>query len=160
MLPFAPHGYRTSVRPFTGATPFSLVYGVEAVLPIEVEILYLRVIMETKLSEAEWVQSQYDQLNPIKKKRLNAICHGQAYQRKIKKAFDKKVHPRVYHEGELVMKKLLPTQKDKIGKYAPNHGGPYVEKRAFSGGALILTDMDGKELRYPVNADVVKKYYA
>ena len=38
MLPFALHGYRTSARTLTGATPFSLVYGMEAVLPIEVQI--------------------------------------------------------------------------------------------------------------------------
>ena len=38
MLPFALHGYRTTVRTSTGATPFSLVYGMEAVLPIEVQI--------------------------------------------------------------------------------------------------------------------------
>lgn len=37
-LPFALHGYRTSVRTSTGATPFSLVYGMEAVFPVEVEI--------------------------------------------------------------------------------------------------------------------------
>ena len=36
MLPFALHGYRTSVRTSTGATPFSLVYGMEVVLPVEV----------------------------------------------------------------------------------------------------------------------------
>lgn len=57
MLPFALHGYRTSVRTSIGATPFSLVYGMEAVQPIEVEIPSLRVLMETKLSEAEWCQS-------------------------------------------------------------------------------------------------------
>jgi len=38
MLPFALHGYRTSVRTSTGATPFSLVYGMEAVLPFEVKL--------------------------------------------------------------------------------------------------------------------------
>ncbi|CAI8604819.1 unnamed protein product [Vicia faba] len=53
MLPFSLHGYRTSVHTSTGATPFYLVYGMEAVLPVEVEIPSLRVIMETKLSEAE-----------------------------------------------------------------------------------------------------------
>ena len=60
MLPFALHGYRTSIRTLTGATPFSLVYGMEAVLPIEVEIPSLRVLMETKLEEAEWVQARLD----------------------------------------------------------------------------------------------------
>jgi len=39
MLPFALHRYRTSVRTSTGATPFSLVYGMEVVLPFEVEIV-------------------------------------------------------------------------------------------------------------------------
>ena len=37
-LPFALHAYRTGVRTSTGATPYSLVYGMEAVLPIEVDI--------------------------------------------------------------------------------------------------------------------------
>ena len=45
MLPFALHGYQTSVRTSTGATLFSIVYGVEAVLPIEVEIPSLRVVI-------------------------------------------------------------------------------------------------------------------
>jgi len=37
MLPFMLHGYRTSMRASTGATPFSLVYRMEVVLPFEVE---------------------------------------------------------------------------------------------------------------------------
>ena len=73
MLPFALHGYRTSVRTSTGATPFSLVYGMEVLLPVEVEIPSLRVIMETKLSETEWVQNRFDQLNLIEEKRMTAI---------------------------------------------------------------------------------------
>ena len=94
MLPFPLHGYRTSVRTSTGATPFSLVYGMEEVLPMEVEIPPMRVIMEAKLSEDEWCQSRYDQLNLIEEKRMTALCHGQLYQRRMKKAFDKKVRPR------------------------------------------------------------------
>ena len=33
-------------------------------------------------------------------------------------------------------------------------------KKVFLGGALILTEMDGKEFSGPINADIVKKYYA
>ena len=76
VLPFALHGYRTSLCTSTGATPFSLVYGIEAVLPVEIEIPSLCVIMETKLSEAEWVQNRFDQLNLIEEKRMIALCHG------------------------------------------------------------------------------------
>ncbi|WJX33931.1 hypothetical protein P8452_22093 [Trifolium repens] len=160
MLPFALHGYRTSVRTSTGATPFSLVYGMEAVLPIEVEILSMRVLMETKLEEAEWVQSRFDQLNLIDEKRMISLCHGQLYQSWLKKAFDKKVRPREFQEGDLVLKKIQPIHKDSRGKWTPNYEGPYVVKKAFSGEALILTTMDGEDFPLPVNSDAVKKYYA
>ena len=53
MLPYALYGYRTSVRTSTKATLFSLVYGTEVVLPMEVEIPSLRVLMEAELSKAE-----------------------------------------------------------------------------------------------------------
>ncbi|XP_073220678.1 uncharacterized protein [Cicer arietinum] len=76
MFPFALHGYRTSVRTSTAATPFSLVYVMEVVLPIEVKIPSLRVLMEAKLEESEWVQIRFDQLNLIEEKRLAALCHG------------------------------------------------------------------------------------
>ena len=81
MLPCALHGYRTSVCTSIGGTPFSLVYGMEAVLPVEIEIPSLRVLMETKLEEAEWVQTRLDQLNLIKEKRLTALCHSQLNQK-------------------------------------------------------------------------------
>ncbi|XP_038996868.1 uncharacterized protein LOC120121584, partial [Hibiscus syriacus] len=156
-LPFALLAYRTSVRTSTGATPFSLVYGMEAVLPVEVEIPSLRVLMELKLDEADWVQSRFDQLNLIEEKRLRAICHGQMYQRRMIRAYDKKVRPREFREGDLVLKKILPMQKDFRGKWMPNWEGPYVVKKAFSGGALVLTEMDGEDLPNPVNSDSVKR---
>ncbi|XP_058746121.1 uncharacterized protein LOC131618991 [Vicia villosa] len=160
MLPFALHGYRTSVRTSTGATPFSLVYGMEAILPVEVEIPSLRVLTDVKLSEADWVQTRFDQLNLIDEKRLAAICHGQAYQKKMKRAFDKKIRPRHFQVGDLVLKKILPIHNDPRGKWTPNYEGPYVVKKVFSGGAMILSTMDGEDFPLPVNADAVKKYFA
>ncbi|KAI5431031.1 hypothetical protein KIW84_035254 [Lathyrus oleraceus] len=68
MLPFALHGYRTSVRTSIGATPYSLVYGMEAVLPVEVEIPSLRVLLDVKLDEAEWIRSRFNELSLIKEK--------------------------------------------------------------------------------------------
>ncbi|KAI5436161.1 hypothetical protein KIW84_022570 [Lathyrus oleraceus] len=132
MLPFALHGYRTTIRTSTGETPFSLVYGMEVVLPVEVEIPSLSVLMEAKLTEGEW----------------------------MKKAFDKKVRLRVFREGDLVLNKILYLKPDSRGKCTPNYEGPYVVKRAFSGGALILTTMDGEEFTRPVNANAVKKYFS
>lgn len=60
MLPFALHGYRTSVRTSTEATPLSLVYGMDVVLPVEVEIPSLRILTNVKFDEVEWVQVRFD----------------------------------------------------------------------------------------------------
>uniref|UniRef100_A0A2N9ERN4 Integrase catalytic domain-containing protein n=1 Tax=Fagus sylvatica TaxID=28930 RepID=A0A2N9ERN4_FAGSY len=59
-LPYALCAYRTSVRTSVGATPYSLVYGMEAVLPVEVEIPSLRILSQTQLEEAEWAQARYE----------------------------------------------------------------------------------------------------
>jgi len=80
--------------------------------------------------------------------------------KKNEKMFGKKVHLREFHEGDLVLKKILPIQKDHRGKWTPNYEGPYVVKKTFSSGALILIRMDGEELPLPVNSDAVKNFYA
>lgn len=79
MLPYTLMAYRTSIRTSIGATPYSLVYGMEVVLPIEVEIPSLRVLAEANISESAWAQVRHDQLNLIDEKRLQAMSNGQAY---------------------------------------------------------------------------------
>ncbi|KAI5425620.1 hypothetical protein KIW84_031440 [Lathyrus oleraceus] len=134
ILPFALHGYRTSICTSIGATLFSLVYSMEVVLPVELDL--------------------------IAEKRLIAMCHGQLYQQRMKKAFDKKVRPCIFRECDLVPKKILSFKPNFRGKWTPNYEGPYVVKKAFSRDALILTTMDGEEFTHHVNVDAVKKYFA
>ena len=93
-LPFALWAYRTSFRTSTGATPYSLVYGMEAVLPVETEMESLRLALEQQISEAKWVQSQLYQLSLLDERRLRAADHIQAYQRKMACSFKKRVKPR------------------------------------------------------------------
>uniref|UniRef100_A0A2N9G0I6 Integrase catalytic domain-containing protein n=1 Tax=Fagus sylvatica TaxID=28930 RepID=A0A2N9G0I6_FAGSY len=139
-LPYALCAYRTSVRTSVGATPYSLVYGMEAVLPVEVEIPSLRILSQTQLEEAEWAQATL-------------------YQRRIERAYNKKARPRTFQPGDLVLKKRNMALSDPRGKFAPSYEGPYVVKKAFSGGAIILADMDGEEFRSPINSDSVIKYH-
>ncbi|RDX61427.1 hypothetical protein CR513_60343, partial [Mucuna pruriens] len=148
MLPYALHGYRTTIRTPTGATPYSLVYDTEAVLPVEVEIPSFKVMAEAEMEEAEWTQH----LEPNHGKRLTALCHGQLYKKRIKRAFDRK-------EGDLVLKKILPSSKDPKGKWTPRYEGSYVVKQAFSGRALILTNQEGQDLKNPINTDSIKLFY-
>ena len=59
-----------------------------------------------------------------------------------------------------MLKQIPQNRQDLRGKWSPNWERSYVVKKAFLGGALILTEMDGKEFSGPINADIVKKYYA
>jgi hypothetical protein len=60
---------------YTGTTRYSLVFEMEAVMPLKVEISSLKVLVESELKEAEWTKMKYEQLNMISDKRLAAICH-------------------------------------------------------------------------------------
>ncbi|XP_060210528.1 uncharacterized protein LOC132637465 [Lycium barbarum] len=75
-LPYALLGYRITTRTSTGATPYLLVYGTEAVIPAEVKILSLRIIQEAELDNAKWICKRYEQLALIDEKRMIAVCHG------------------------------------------------------------------------------------
>ncbi|XP_071900956.1 uncharacterized protein [Coffea arabica] len=128
-LPYALMAYRTSIRTSTGATPYSLMYGMEAVLPAEVEIPSLRILMEAKLEEADWIKQRHEQLTSIDERRFNAICHGQCYQKRVARAYSKKVHRRVFEEGDKVLKRILSMQDEVKGKFAPNWQGPFIVQK-------------------------------
>ena len=75
------------------------------------------------------------------------------------KAFNKKVRRQTYQVGDLIIKKIILLQSDPTTKWTPTYEGPFVIKNIFSGGAMILTTMDGDDLSHPLNADIVKRYY-
>ncbi len=118
-LPYALCAYRTFVRMSTEATPYSLVYGMEAVLLVEVEIPSLRILSQIELDEAKWAQARYEQLNFIYEKRMTTLCHGQLYKRRIERAYNMKTHLRLFKLGDLVLKKRNIATSDSRGKFAP-----------------------------------------
>ena len=115
-----------------------------------------KIMKDAGLIEDDWIQTRLDQLNLIDEKRLTAVCHGQTYQKRMIKAFNKKFRRQVYQVGDLVIKQIILPQSDPRGKWTPNYDGPFVIKNIFSGGAMILTTMDGDDLPHPANADIAK----
>ncbi|KAI5436053.1 hypothetical protein KIW84_022481 [Lathyrus oleraceus] len=71
----------------------------------------------------------------------------------MKRAFDRRVRPRCFQVGDLVLKRILPPQTDHRGKWTPNYDGPYIVTKVFDGGALMLATMDGENFTSPVNSD-------
>ena len=131
----------------------------EAVLPIELAVQSLRVVMEEKIPEAEWMQDRYDQLCMIDEKRLRAIYHHQGYQRRARRSFNKRVRPRGLKVGDLVLKEIRAPVHDPRGKFKPNWSGPFMIKEIYPGGGTRLVDLDGNSFVEPTNLDQLKKYH-
>ncbi|XP_070029978.1 uncharacterized protein [Nicotiana sylvestris] len=90
-LPFALLGYHTIVRTSIGATPYFMVYGTQAVIPAKVKISFLQIIAEAEIDDDKWDKTRLEQLSLINEKILVAVCHGQLYQRRMARAYNKKV---------------------------------------------------------------------
>ncbi|PHT61960.1 hypothetical protein T459_34199 [Capsicum annuum] len=151
--------YRTTVCTSTRATPYLLVYGIEVVIPVEVEIPSLRVTVEAEIDDDEWVKTRMEQLSLIEEKRLTLVCHGQLYQKIMVRAYNKKVRPSHFEVRQLVLKRILPHQVEAKGKFSPNWQGPFIVKKVLPNGALYLIDIEGKMAEMAINVDAVKRYY-
>ena len=90
---------------------------------------------------------------------MRAADHVQAYQRKMARAFKKRVKPRPLQRGDLVLRVLRGLAGDPRGKFRPTWNGPYIIRELTPEGAAWLTDLDGNQFSEPTNVDQLKKYY-
>lgn len=65
--------YKTSIKTATGATPFSLVYGYEVVVPLELELPSLRISLQGEISDEEARKARLHQLESLDEKIIKAI---------------------------------------------------------------------------------------
>ncbi|XP_077248885.1 uncharacterized protein LOC143888377 [Tasmannia lanceolata] len=149
-----------SVRTSTRATPYSLTYGMEVVLPIELKIPSLRILMESDLPESEWARIRHQELCMMDEKRLKAAYHVQGYQRRLERAFNKKVRIRELREGDMVLRECQASIFDPWEKYRPNWSGPYIVDEILLEKAVRLLDQNGKRISEPTNLDQLKMYYS
>uniref|UniRef100_A0A2N9HH26 Uncharacterized protein n=1 Tax=Fagus sylvatica TaxID=28930 RepID=A0A2N9HH26_FAGSY len=153
--------YRTTYRTPTQATPYSLVYGVEAVLPLERQIPSLRIAIQEGLTNEENARLRLEELEALDEKRLEAQQHLECYQARLSRAFNKKVKPRSFQQGDLVLAVRRPINTlHKIGnKFTSKWDGPYVVQEVYTNGAYKIVDKDGIRVG-PINARFLKRYYA
>ncbi|XP_074313576.1 uncharacterized protein LOC141648758 [Silene latifolia] len=120
--------YRTTYKTLTQATPYALVYGVEAVLPLELQIQSLRVVIQEELRSDDNDKLRLEELEALDEKRLQAQQKLQCYQGRLSRAFNKKVRPRSFQVGDLVLavrRPIITSHKPK-GKFTSKWDGPYV----------------------------------
>ena len=74
-------------------------------------------------------------MNLLDENRLRATDHMHAYQKKMVRSFRKRVKPRKFQKGDLVLRVLRELISDPRGKFKPSRSGPYVIRELTREGA-------------------------
>ncbi|KAG9446524.1 hypothetical protein H6P81_012652 [Aristolochia fimbriata] len=117
--------YRTSFRTLTQSTPYSLVYGTEAVLPLEVQLPSLRVVVREGLTTEECAQLRLAELESLDEQRLEAQQHLECYQSRMTQAFNKKVRLRSFQTADALHQQNRGQIRAEVGRTLRGAGGLY-----------------------------------
>ena len=120
----------------TGYTPFFLVYGVEAVLPADIIHDSPRVTQYTT-AEVNEIARQ-DDVDPLEESRELALSRSAIYQQDLRRYHSKKVNPRVFKEGDLVLRLVQRTAG--MHKLSPPWEGPFIVSKALHNDSYYLID--------------------
>ncbi|XP_075633829.1 uncharacterized protein LOC142606348 [Castanea sativa] len=101
--------YRTIPYRSRGETPFSMTYGAEAVIPLEIGLPTLRTSLFTPHSNDNLLEKGLDL---IEEWRENATVQLAYYQQKLKQRYDSNVRLRPLAPRDLVLRKVLGTAKN------------------------------------------------
>ncbi|XP_042388059.1 uncharacterized protein LOC121980162 [Zingiber officinale] len=124
----------------TAATPFHLVYGGEAVVPVEVGVESERILGYDE-DNAERRQLE---LNLIDEKRAKAAARLMAYWQRMKQNYNKRVIPRAFQVGDLVWKKVKLVGN--VSKLQAPWVGPFKVIKKLRSCAYYLEDQEGRQL--------------
>ena len=101
-----------------------------------------------------------EDLEALDEKRLEAQQRLECYQAHLSRAFNKRVRPRSFQEGDLVLAVRRPiiTTHRTGNKFNSKWDGPYVVREVYSNGAYKIVTEDGFRIG-PINGKFLKRYY-
>ena len=149
--------YETTCKSATQDTPFTLAFGTEAVVPVEVGLKSPRIELASVEHNNEALRLNLDLLD---EKREQVLKRTEDYQRKTVRYYNQKVKPRSYKAGDLVLKRFLSARKNPAhGKLGPSWEGPYIVTRVIRPGNYELQKEEGKILPHTWNVECLKRFY-
>ena len=150
---------RITTKTSTGKTPFELVYGIEAKIPVNLQIPIL-CFTQQYATDAEAIQGRINQLIDLDETRRSAFGQMERNQEKINNTFDHKTKERNFTKGDLVL--LWDKKREKPGmhkKFDNLWGGPYKIMSYAGTYSFNLETMEGEALKLSVHALHIKHYY-
>ncbi|XP_072076573.1 uncharacterized protein [Arachis hypogaea] len=143
---------RTTPQSFTGETPFRLIYGVDAIIPVEIREPSPSLLLDggTKAIEKDLIDETREMTRLSK-----------AALKRIALRYNSKVLNRNFGEGNLVLwcNDIGPPTLGE-GKLAANWEGPYRVKEVLGKGAYKLECLDGSDIPRMWNVVNLKRFYS
>ena len=164
-LPSVLWSIRTTPNRSSGYTPFFLVYGAEAVLPTDIVHDSPRVALYT---EAEAIEARGDDVDLLEEARELAASRSAIYQRNLRRYHSRKMCPRVFREGDLVLRLVQRTSN--VHKLTPPWEGPFIISKALHNDSYYLIDAQepkkgvkdtsDEETKSPWNVALLRPFYS
>jgi hypothetical protein len=146
-LPSVLWSLRTTPNAATQETPFFLVHGAKAVLPVEITQEAPRITAYDETTSTEVLQDDVDALDEA---RYVALAGATQYQQSLQNYHNSRVRPWSFIVGDLVLR----LKQDGHGKLESPWVGPYIVTEVIPGRAYRLHDKKmGQNESNPWNAE-------
>ncbi|GAV87659.1 hypothetical protein CFOL_v3_31085 [Cephalotus follicularis] len=126
-------------------------------IPVEIGVQSSRVVHFSEENNEEGLRTLLDLVEELREKAAIKVA---AYQQRVGRYYNKRVHPRPLREGDLVLRNsAIADPSDTRGKLAPNWEGPYKVKRVLRPGTFKLETLGGRKIPRAWNTEHLRKYY-
>lgn len=157
-LPAVLFAYRTKRHATTGYTPFQLVYGRQATLPIEAILPTSEPEPEIDLEDSILTRA-YELIDKLPELQEQAKKNTETSQQKQKQRHDARLKPEEFEVGDKVWIQRKDIEASRSVKFEDKRKGPYIICTKLGNGAYKLRTEKGQILKQYYNSDRLEKYH-
>jgi hypothetical protein len=159
-LKFSLWADRVTNKKSIGTSPFKMVYGTEAIFPIQLALPVANFFQEEEGEPNDLVR-RILHLVELQQVREQLLEKTELHQNKMKESFDKKAKEDVFQTGDLVLKwDAYRQDKGKHGKFDTLWTGPFIITQVLQNNTFLLQNLEGNEVfGGPVNGHFLKIYF-
>jgi hypothetical protein len=134
---------------------FELIYGQEAMLPIEINLQVRRVAKQETLSAEEYTEIMMDMIDEAPESWFRALSEIEEEKLHVAKVDNQKLKGKSFQIGIF----LLGIQDRKFGNWSPSWEGPFKVIGIITGNSYFVETLESQKLVKALNGKYLKQYF-